>query len=382
MAPRPPLTAIDLFCGAGGFSAGLARAGFDVVGAVDAWPVAVKAHKLNFDHPVLTADVGALTADGFWSGIEREPVPVDLVVGGPPCQGFSIQRRGDDADERNDLILAFARFVCAVRPRMFIMENVLGLLGHRGREVLARFGTTLSRNGYHFVPVPVNAADYGVPQRRRRVLCFGWRVGDVQPFTPPHATRTSDTHRTVREALDGLPPPAADRASATDPLHYRTRLSRMNQERLRLIPPGKGFESLPVDLRVDCHKQGAARIGHRNVYGRLDPDAPSATITARFDSFTRGMFAHPTEDRNITLREGALLQTFPSDFRFEGTQEEIAALIGNAVPPLLAEVMGGAVADHLRGVVRMASRREGAPRRLHAVGQPQLELFDPTEAAG
>lgn len=382
MASLPPLTAIDLFCGAGGFSAGLEKARFEVVAAVDAWPLATKVHGLNFEHPVLTADVSALDADAFWRGVGREPVPVDLVVGGPPCQGFSVQRRGDDEDVRNDLVHAFARFVCAVRPRMFIMENVLGLLGHRGREVLARFGTTLASEGYHFVPVPVNAADYGVPQRRRRVLCFGWRVGDVQPFTPPAATHTPKTYRTVRDAIGALAPPAASRAGATDPLHYATRMSEKNRERLRLIPPGKGFESLPVDMRADCHKQGADRIGHRNVYGRLDPDAPSATITARFDSFTRGMFAHPSEDRNITLREGALLQTFPPRFRFEGSQEEIAALIGNAVPPLLAEVMAGAVADHLRGVAHVPL--EGAARRrsLRTEPQPQLELFDALGATG
>jgi DNA (cytosine-5)-methyltransferase 1 len=116
---------------------------------------------------------------------------------------------------------------------------------------------------------------------------------------------------------------------------------------LRRIPEGGGFEDLPVDLRVNCHKQGAARIGHRNVYGRLAAGRPAATITARFDSFTRGKFGHPSEDRSITLREGARLQTFPDEFKFLGTQEQIAALIGNAVPPLLAETLGRALAGSL-----------------------------------
>jgi hypothetical protein len=126
-------------------------------------------------------------------------------------------------------------------------------------------------------------------------------------------------------------------------------MSELNAERLRHIPPGGGMEHLPVELRVNAHKNGAHKIGHRYVYGRLAPDEPAGTITARFDSFTRGKFAHPFEDRNITLREGARLQTFPDDFRFEGTQEEIAALIGNAVPPLLAERIGRAMARHLQG---------------------------------
>ena len=384
MDAQPPLTAIDLFSGAGGFSAGLAHAGFEVIGAVDAWPVAVETYGLNFRHPALRADVGTLTAAAFWRGIRREPVPVDLVVGGPPCQGFSIQRRGEDEDPRNDLVFAFGRFVCEVRPRMFIMENVPGLLGPRGRKVLKRFGATLAHGGYLYRAALINAADYGVPQRRRRVLCFGWRTADVPPFDPPPATHAEGIFRTVRDAIGDLPPPAPDRASASasDPLHYRMRLSKKNLERLRLIPPGKGFESLPVDLRVECHKQGADRIGHRNVYGRLDADAPSATITARFDSFTRGMFAHPSEDRNITLREGARLQTFDDDFRFKGTQEEITALIGNAVPPLLAEVMGVAVATHLRGVARATPGGAAHRRSSRAEHLPQLELFGPAGAAG
>lgn len=129
-------------------------------------------------------------------------------------------------------------------------------------------------------------------------------------------------------------------------------MSALNIKRLQHIPPGGGFEDLPVELRVDCHKQGAAKIGHRNVYGRLSPNQPASTITARFDSFTRGRFGHPTKLRNITLREGARLQGFSDSHRFVGTQEEIAALIGNAVPPPLAYVMGRAAFDYLE---RLAS---------------------------
>jgi DNA (cytosine-5)-methyltransferase 1 len=136
---------------------------------------------------------------------------------------------------------------------------------------------------------------------------------------------------------------------AGDALHRRIRLSAKNLERLSLIPPGGGFEDLPIEMRVDCHKSGAARIGHRSVYGRLAPDRPAATITARFDSFTRGRFGHPWEERNITLREGARLQGFPDSHSFYGTQEEIAAQIGNAVPPTLAYVFGKALKEFLEG---------------------------------
>jgi DNA (cytosine-5)-methyltransferase 1 len=139
-----------------------------------------------------------------------------------------------------------------------------------------------------------------------------------------------------------------------------------------MIPPGGGMEDLPVELRVDCHKNGAKRIGHRFVYGRMAPDRPAPTITARFDSFTRGKFGHPVEPRNITLREGARLQTFPDSFKFVGTQEEIAALIGNAVPPLLAQKLGEQLLMHLASSQRIHGLKRRNPR---ARPQVQLSLF-------
>lgn len=149
---------------------------------------------------------------------------------------------------------------------------------------------------------------------------------------------------TVADAIGDLPEPPDDfTPSPGDTLHRRMKLSRKNVERLKLIPPGGGFEDLPIEMRVNCHKGGASKIGHRAVYGRLKNDRPAGTITARFDSFTRGRFAHPTAHRNISLREGARLQGFPDTHRFLGTQEEVAAQIGNAIPPPLARVVAMAV---------------------------------------
>ncbi len=169
------------------------------------------------------------------------------------------------------------------------------------------------------------------------------------------------------DAIGDLPSPAArNAANAADPLHRETKLSDLNLRRLRLIPPGGGMQDLPVAMRVRCHKKGADAIGHRYVYGRLAPDRPANTITARFDSFTRGRFAHPFAHRNITLREGARLQTFPDQFRFCGNQEEIAAQIGNAVPPLLAQAIGIAAIQSL-----LTPKGSGnAPVQVH-----QLALF-------
>jgi DNA (cytosine-5)-methyltransferase 1 len=166
------------------------------------------------------------------------------------------------------------------------------------------------------------------------------------------------------------PPLTKEAAAARDPLHWQMGLSALNLERLRLIPPGGGFEDLPVSMRVNCHKNGAAKIGHRYVYGRLSPDRSSSTITGRFDSFTRGKFAHPYEHRNITLREGARLQSFPDKFAFTGTQEEITALIGNAIPPLVASVIGAAIHQHLCSVPR------DTVEMLEIERGDQYDLFD------
>lgn len=341
-------TAIDLFCGAGGLSLGLEHAGLDVVLAVDSWDRAVQTYSRNFDHRVLQGDLGTLTGGDILRAAGMSKGSVDLVVGGPPCQGFSIQRIGRDEDARNSLVLAYARLLKSISPRLFVMENVPGLMGKRGAAQLEAFLAEMKKADYDCATHVVNAADYGVPQIRKRVVVLGWRKGSPA-FQLPKALLRPENHLTVQWAIGNLPAPAPPGKNSTpDSLHRETRLSTLNRERLRHIPPGGGMENLPVELRVDCHKEGAAKIGHRNVYGRLAADRPAGTITARFDSFTRGKFAHPSEDRNITLREGARLQSFPDSFSFEGNQEEIAAQIGNAVPPKLAEALGRAAVETLR----------------------------------
>jgi DNA (cytosine-5)-methyltransferase 1 len=351
-------TALDLFAGAGGLSRGLLAGGFDVLAAVDNWAPAVRSYAENFAHRVLDRDLARLSPRRLTAELGLVPGELDLVAGGPPCQGFSIQRIGSDTDARNDLILSFAEFVAKLKPRMFLMENVPGLLGKRGTAVAKAFSARLEKAGYDVRYARVNAAEYGVPQMRRRVLFYGWLKRELQEFRLPDGTLKAGPFRSVWSAIGDLPSPPTDYTSHPDDvLHRRTRLSELNVRRLSLIPPGGGFEHLPRELRVDCHRDGPERIGHRYVYGRLHPDEPAATITARFDSFTRGKFAHPYENRNITLREGARLQTFPDSHVFLGTQEEIAALIGNSVPPLFATRVASAIHAHLVGEMSNADRQ-------------------------
>lgn len=350
------LTAIDLFAGAGGLSLGLQRAGFDVVAAVENWDRAAASYRANFTHPVIEEPVESVTGNELLQKA-GDLESVDLIAGGPPCQGFSIQRIGEDADKRNLLIFEFHRLVSEIQPRMFLMENVAGLLGRRGRPHFDRLLELFSVIGYDTKVQRVDAADFGVPQHRKRILLFGWQSARVSalPFTP-----ASHPVRTVRDAIGDLPEPPQDHSpTPNDALHRRTKMSALNLERISRIPEGGGFEDLPVELRVNCHKAGAQKIGHRNVYGRLHYDKPSVTITARFDSFTRGKFGHPVKNRNISLREGARLQTFPDSFQFVGGQEDVAAQIGNAVPVKLAEEIGRMIKAHLSDLGSVPERQLG-----------------------
>ncbi len=351
--------AVDLFCGAGGLSLGLQSAGFRIAGAFDAWEPAVRSYSQNFPkHPCFMEDVAQLdTARLAELGL---PAEVDLVAGGPPCQGFSIQRIGSDEDARNDLVLELVRVAAALRAKMFLVENVPGLLGARGRAVYERFVGLAEASGYRVETKVLDAADFGLPQVRKRVFLVGQRY-DVSArcvFPPPSIRR----HKTVAEALVGLPPPAeAGSRMPADPLHVVTPLSPLNRRRIEMVPPGGGFEDLPPELRSNCHKLGADRIGHRSVYGRLHPDRPAGTITAMFDSFTRGRFGHPFEPRNLTLREGARLQGFPDGHRFFGTKREITKQIGNAIPPPMAEAIARALRVALEGPMLPSDHAEKQP---------------------
>ena len=356
-------TAVDAFCGAGGLSVGLARAGFDVVLAFDANVHAVATYRRNFSHPVLAADVRYLRGEDLLAkaGVER----VTLLAGGPPCQGFSVQRRGEDHDSRNDLVLEFLRLIREMKPRFFLMENVPGLRNRRGRGHLRSFLAEAGALGYVCHATILNAADFGVPQIRKRLFVAGELSSEQQDvgFQFPGPAVASDAYVTVGHALNGLPSPPSDHAPHPEvPNHQLARMSTLNIRRISHVPQGGGWEHLPEELKLDCHRPGTAQIGHRYVYGRLHPDEPAGTITAKFDSFTRGKFAHPHEDRSITLREGARLQCFPDDFVFEGPKEEIAAQIGNAIPPPVAEALGRAFLAAAGTIPRV--RAESSPVQM------------------
>ena len=335
-------TCVDCFAGVGGLSLGLQKAGFNVLLSFDIDSKCIESQKMNkkyFKHEACAVGIDEMLNGKLLKKIKMKRGELFLLAGGPPCQGFSMQRVGPDVDERNQLVLKYLKLIDEVNPKFFLMENVPGIMGHRGKRIFDQVVKRAESLGYWVHINILDAQDYGVPQRRRRVFVIGERKDGSSPlfeFPKPLSKKV-----TVKEAIGHLPPPPED---GTDhpriPNHRSDRLSEINKKRLRAIKPGQGRDHLPVGLLNECHKVDASVIGHRNVYGRMSWNDVAPTITARFDSFTRGQFGHPAQLRTISLREGALLQTFPSDFRFVGSKVEVARQIGNAVPLLLAKAVG------------------------------------------
>jgi DNA (cytosine-5)-methyltransferase 1 len=335
-------TCIDSFSGAGGLSLGLSKAGFEILFSFDIDELSIKTQKQNskyFNHEAVCMDITQLNSKQLMKQLGIKRGELTLFAGGPPCQGFSIQRIGEDSDDRNNLVFEFMKKVVDFLPNFFLMENVPGITGKRGKKILEDAIAFAEQNGYSIHRQILNAQDYEVPQRRKRLIIVGERVLNGKSkfnFPKPGGKKV-----TVRDVISKLPEPPIDgKEHEKVSLHRSDKLSKKNIERIKYLKPGQGREFLPDELLADCHKIDSSIIGHRNVYGRMSWDEVAPTITARFDSFTRGLFGHPEQHRSISLREGALLQTFPMDFNFCGNKVDVARQIGNAVPPKLAYEIG------------------------------------------
>ncbi len=379
LAHRP--TSIDLFSGAGGLSLGLTDAGWATRLASDYWPAATRTFEANFDRaiPFLEMDARDLTGQALLAkaGLDSPP---DLVVGGPPCQGFSSAgaRRGEDP--RNTLVGTFARLIAEMEPVAFVFENVEGFLTAAGGRYVTTLLDPLIEAGYSLHLQKVNAANFGVPQLRKRVLAIGARGADVRFPSPTHrAFGAPGVHRvghwrmpmspTLGEALRGLLP-AADGPPGVPPDHYARPLRNDDLARVDALKQGQTMRDLPSDMwhasyerranrRVldgtPTERRGGAPAGLR----RLVNDEPSKAIT----SAASREFIHPTERRSLTLRECARLQTFPDSFQFHGSHIDKATLIGNAVPPLFAKIIGASILTQLSDL-RSAAFQAGARGQL------------------
>lgn len=332
---------IDAFCGAGGLSLGFQQAGLPPTLAFDADKDAVNTYNRNLGQIAQTADIcdHALQDTANLLVAERDIV----VIGGPPCQGFSHQRKGEAEDPRSHLVLRFADFIEALpsHPKVIVLENVTDLELPRGKKILDEFISRMNRLGLITHRHVLNAADFGTAQMRRRVIMVFLVPALSSHYTGPIPT-TGKRWPSVGEALVGIDEPDGGESSESGcSNHVSSRESPQNRQRISFVDMGAGRLSIPRELQLPCHA-GDYR-GHRDVYGRIDWFSPARTITGGMDSFTRGEFAHPFRHRSITHREGARLQGFPDWFIFEGNRAATRRQIGNAVPPGMAFAIAEAI---------------------------------------
>lgn len=335
--------AVDLFCGCGGLTLGLVKAGFKVVAAVEVDPLAVKAYKNNHKGvDVWEEDIQTIPSDRVVERLSLEPGELDVLAGCPPCQGFSKLRTLNGSvsvdDPRNDLILDFLRFVEVLRPKAVMLENVPRLIED---DRFALFSNRLEALGYLGTSQILNAADYGVPQRRRRLIYLaGLRV------KIPFGLKAGKL-KTVRDVLSGLPVAGESGDSVHD---ISERRSEKVKKIINHIPKDGGSrKDLPEELQLECHKRCD---GFKDVYGRMAWDQVAPTITTGCSNPSKGRFLHPEENRVITLREAALLQGFPPKYKFvaEIGKGALAAMIGNALPPPF-------IAAHARSIRKVIEKK-------------------------
>lgn len=347
------LTAIDLFCGAGGLTQGLKQAGFDVLGAVEVNPTFAESYSLN--HPttyLYTDDITDITVKDVREKLSLEIGELDLLAGCPPCQGYSTigtRNRGEKNDPRNALVFQIVRFAKALKPKTIMMENV-PVLASDGRMLSVR--KLLGDIGYHTDVKVLSMIHYGVPQTRKRMILLASRLDSIEVKSEKVG---EGDYVTVRKAIGTL----ESIEESVDPLHnYIVRRTPRVMEMISLIPKNGGNRTdLPDEYKLECHKKTS---GFKDVYGRMSWDCPSPTITGGCISPSKGRFLHPEENRAITLREASLLQTFPKDYKFSFSsgRQGIATMIGNALPPAFIEYHARHLVEHIESAEKRPIRSE------------------------
>ncbi len=333
-------TCIESFCGAGGMAIGLINAGYNIKAAFDLNEFAVDTYITSINPECFVADASKQTVPNLLKQANISPSDLTLFAGGPPCQGFSKQRKDAHIfeDPRNQLIRDYIRFVKGLKPKAFILENVAIFGQKRGKKYLDELSNMLSN--YSLYPHFYNAADYGVAQTRQRFVLVGIRSEFKLPYIKPQPSVSN--WKTVGDVLKNMPEPPEDYSIHPNFFnHQRARVTQINIDRFSHVPQGGGWQDIPFELRLKCHKNIDVKSGGwPDVYGRLKWDGQCPTITGGFDSFTRGRYGHPLKDRPLTPREAARLQGFPDYVNFKGTRQEVRYQIGNAVPPPLSEAIG------------------------------------------
>lgn len=337
------VTVVDLFCGVGGMTHGFLKEGFRVAAGVDVDSSCCFAYEKNNAAKFIEADVTSLEPSELASLFPAKHRKI--LIGCAPCQPFSSYSQLKDRDEKWKLLRTFARLIAKVAPDVVSMENVPRLIGHK---VFSDFVDQLTELGYHVSYELARGPEYGIPQLRTRLVLLGSKLGPISLLPPTHSP---SRYRTVRHAIGRLPALTAGGADPDDPLHQCRNLTPLNLRRLLATTEGGSWKDWPADLRLACHKKEQGKT-FRSVYGRMEWDQPGPTITTQSIGLGNGRFGHPDQLRALSLRESALLQTFPKSYQFLPRDEEInqgllATHIGNAVPVRLGRIIARSIRRHL-----------------------------------
>lgn len=347
---------MDLFCGVGGLTYGLRKAGIHVSGGIDLDPACRFPYESNNSAPFIECSVTSIKGrevSALYAG-----KGLRLLAGCAPCQPFSTYSQARDPTESEDwsLLSHFGRLAKEVGPDLITMENVPQLLGH---DIFEKFVRTLK--DYHVWYDIVDCADYGLPQKRRRLVLLASKLGPIELIS---ADRIRTRRKSVRAVIGRMSPLRAGEIDVNDPLHAAAGMSALNLRRIRASVPGGTWRDWPRDLRASCHEK-ASGDGYGAVYGRMRWNEPAPTLTTLCYGFGNGRFGHPEQDRALSLREAAMLQTFPKRYRFVPKGEKVrfttvGRMIGNAVPPKLGEIIGHSLVQHAKANrVHSISRRTG-----------------------
>lgn len=340
------VVAVDLFCGVGGLTHGLQKAGLKVVAGVDIDPKCEYPFEANNESRFHLKSVDKLKKAALQSWFSDAEVKV--LAGCAPCQPFSTYSQGPKGkqDDKWKLLYEFQRLIKEAKPDIVTMENVPQLINF---EVFDDFVSSLEDMKYHVSYQLVECEKYGLPQTRKRLVLLASKFGEIELIKPTH--NSPEKYKTVRDVLKNQPRLQAGKTSSKDSMHKSATLSEINFKRIMASRPGGTWKDWPESLVAKCHKKETGNT-YVSVYGRMEWDKPSPTMTTQFYGFGNGRFGHPSQSRAISLREGAILQSFPKNYQFTRPGEEpemktVGRLIGNAVPVRLGQVIGKSIMKHV-----------------------------------
>ena len=344
------VAAIDLFCGIGGLTHGLIKAGIPVVAGIDIDETCKYAYETNNRSTFICKDISRELIGNDLKALYPEGC-IRILVGCAPCQPFSThtqKNKSRSEDGKWGLLYSFSKLIREVQAHIVSMENVPEITENK---VFTDFVAELEEQEYYISWDKVYCPDYGVPQSRKRLVLLASKFGAINIISPTHA---EDEYEKVQDIIGNLEVLAAGEVSAKDPLHRASRLGDINLRRIKQSKPGGTWKDWDEDLRSPCHKKDSGK-SYSGVYARMSWDMLAPTMTTQFYNYGTGRFGHPEQDRALSLREGALLQTFPPSYEFIDPElpfsiKRLGTHIGNAVPVDLGEVIGHSILSHLGGV--------------------------------